>query len=222
MSNPTIIETPWDKKIFGINTFEVLDYSEETLSKTTNTGLYTLKLDPLADKTLAQKFDFYYCDTLIVPECKSEKLQVFKDERFTSDLETDIKDILPICNGAFSHGRFHRDFNLSKKSADERYNQWLLDIHAKGNVFGLRYEKQLAGFIATHRNELQLHAVHESYRGKGYAKFWWTQVCQYVYSQGYESIKSSVSASNLAVVNLYSRLGFEFNKSVDVYHKYES
>lgn len=222
MNNPTIIETPWDKKVFGINTFEVLDYSEITLSKTTCAGLYTLKLDSLSNKDLAHKFGFYYCDTLMIPECKPEHLQVFHDESLTFDLETDIKDILPICDGAFSHGRFHRDFNLSKKSADKRYNQWLLDIHSKGSIFALRYKKNLAGFIAVHQNELQLHAIDEPYRGKGYAKFWWSQVCQYLYAQGHQTLKSSVSASNLAVVNLYSRLGFDFNHSVDVYHKYES
>lgn len=221
MSKPTIIETPWDKKVFGINTFEVLDYSEETLSKTTGAGLYTLKLDPLSNKALAQQFGFYYCDTLIIPVCKPEQLQVFQDEPLTFDLETNIKDILPICDGAFSHGRFHRDFNLSKNSADERYNQWLLDIYSKGSVFALRYKNNLAGFIAVHQNELQLHAIHDEYRGKGYAKFWWSQVCQYLYSQGNQTLKSSVSASNLAVINLYSRLGFDFVMSIDVYHKYE-
>ena len=219
MSKLAIIETPWDNRIFGINTFEVLDYSEETLSKTTSKGLYALKLDPLSNKALAQKFGFYYCDTLMVPECKSEFLQVFNDEKLTFDLETDIKEILPISNGAYSHGRFHRDFNISKNNADERYNQWLLDIHSKGSIFALRYEEKLAGFIAVHQNELQLHAIHESYRGKGYAKFWWFQVCQFLYAQGNQSLKSSVSASNLAVVNLYSNLGFKFVSTKDIYHK---
>ena len=219
MSKPTIIETPWDKKVFGINTFEVLDYSEDTLSKTTGAGLYTLKLDPLANKSLAQQFGVYYCDTLIIPECKPEQLQVFQDESLTIDLETDVKDILSICDGAFSYGRFHRDFNLSKKSADARYNQWLLDIHSKGSIFSLRYKSNLSGFIAVYQNELQLHAINEAYRGKGYAKFWWSQVCQYLYTQGKQTIKSSVSASNLAVVNLYSSLGFRFVSALDVFHK---
>lgn len=219
MSNSTIIETPWDKKVFGINTFEVLDYSKETLSKTTGAGLYTLKLDQLSNKALAQQFGFYYCDTLITPECKPEHLQVFQDESLTFDLETDIKDILPICNGAFSHGRFHRDFHLDKLKADARYNQWLLDIHSKGSVFALRYENNLAGFIAVHQNELQLHAIDEPYRGKGYAKFWWSKVCQHLYAQGHQTLKSSVSASNLAVVNLYSSLGFKFISAKDIYHK---
>lgn len=219
MNNHTIIETPWDKRVFGINTFDVLDYSEETLLKIADPGLYSLKLSPLTNKALAQKFGFYYCDTLITPECKSDQLHILKHDSFSFDLETDITDILHICNGSFNHGRFHRDPNFSKKNADARYNQWLLDIHSKGSVFALRYEQQLAGFIAVHQNELQLHAIHESYRGKGYAKFWWSKVCQYLYAQGNQTLKSSVSASNLAVINLYSSLGFKFLSARDIYHK---
>ncbi len=219
MNSLDIIKSPWDEKVFGINSFEVLYYEEEILSKTTIPGLYTLKLEPLADKSLAQKHGFYYCDTLIVPECRIEHLKVFQSESLTFDLETDIKDILPICNGAFSYGRFHRDFNFSKKNADSRYNEWLLDIYIKGSVFALRHEKQLAGFIAVYQNELQLHAIHDSYRGKGYSKFWWSKVCQYLFAEGILSIKSSISASNLAAINLYASLGFKFTKVLDAYHK---
>lgn len=220
MTNTAIIETPWDKKVFGINTFEVLDYTEETLHQTQQSGLYTLKLDPLSHKELAQQFGFYYCDTLITPECKPEQLQVFENDVFTFDCDTDIQEMLKICDCAFSHGRFHRDFNLSKKDADARYNQWLLDIFAKGSVFALRYQGNLGGFIAVYQNELQLHAISEKFRGRGYAKYWWSNVCQHLFLNGQDVIKSSVSSSNLPVVNLYASLGFKFVKAVDVYHKF--
>lgn len=219
MINQNVKATPWDKKIFGFDTFEVLDYTEETLSQTKGAGHYTLKLDPLHDKALAEKYGFYYCDTLLVPECTPEHLKEFHMDQLTFDLNADIQQLLNICDGAFSHGRFHRDFKLDKKNADARYNQWLTDIHKKGHIFALKFNAQLAGFIAVQENELQLHAIAKDFRGKGYAKYWWSEVCQYLFLNGNSVITSSVSASNLAVLNLYTSLGFKFTKAVDVYHK---
>jgi hypothetical protein len=77
MSNLIIIEALWGNRIFGINNYEVLDYLEKTLSKTTGKGPYSFKLDPQSNKTLAQKFGFYYCDTF--EETKQCPLYVVSD-----------------------------------------------------------------------------------------------------------------------------------------------
>jgi hypothetical protein len=51
------------------------------------------------------------------------------------------------------------------------------------------------------------------------AKFLWTPVCQALFDAGASEIVSSISAANLAVVNLYSSLGFRFRNAVDIYHR---
>lgn len=223
MNNAMHIETPWDSKVFGIYTAEVCEYSEEALKLCEmRTGLYTLKLDPLADKTLVQKYGFYYCDTLLIPECSTENLVRVAHQDVSISKTFNPAEMLNICHGAFKHGRFHRDPHIMSSQADARYDQWLEDLMQHGQVYGLFYQNELAGFVATKDHQLQLHAISNKFRGQGLAKYWWSSVCDAMFSEGYSSISSSVSASNLAVINLYSRLGFRFGKAVDVYHKYTS
>ena len=65
-----------------------------------------------------------------------------------------------------------------------------------------------------------LHAVAEECRGRGIAKFLWSRACEELFACGHEQLQSSVSAANLAVVNLYSSLGFRFREVSDVYHRF--
>lgn len=221
MNNLPFKETPWDSNVFGIYTAEVTEYSEVALGCCNQKpGLYTLKLDPLQNKRLAQEYGFYYCDTLLVPECAPADLLQSTHEDISISLDFNRAEVMAICNGAFEHGRFHRDPHIAKHLADARYNQWLEDLFNRGQVYALLYKKEIAGFIATKGHELQLHAVSKKFRGLGLAKYWWSAVCIKLFSQEHALISSSVSASNLAVMNLYISLGFRFSKAVDVYHKY--
>ncbi|MDP8566374.1 GNAT family N-acetyltransferase [Methylophilus aquaticus] len=223
MGSPALHETPWDTKVFGWYTAEVPVYDSAHLQLCgLQPGLYTLKLDPLADKTLAQAYGFYYCDTLLIPECTDSALQRFVSPQHSISASYDKNELLTISHSAFVHGRFHRDPNIPNQLADARYDQWLEDLMQHGQVFALMYEQSVAGFVAIKDNALQLHAVATKFRGLGYSKYWWTSVCDEVFRQGHNKVMSSVSASNLAVVNLYNRLGFRFVKSTDVYHKYVS
>ena len=77
----------------------------------------------------------------------------------------------------------------------------------------------LAGFIAYSGNNLVLHAVAERHRAQGRAKYWWSAMCGELLALGHEEVKSSISADNLAVLNLYVSLGFSFSHPQDIYHR---
>ena len=215
----SVKSTPWDSAVFGIDTYEISDVSREALDAAVGTpGHYTVRLNPLAPKQRLIEYGFYYCDTLIEPYCTAERFVGFDDGSTDISLDTPLDLLLPICHGAFSHGRFHRDFNLPRALADKRYNQWLKQLHGAGKVYGLLYLKELTGFIVADKNRLVLHAVSKSQRGRGLAKGLWTPVCRMIFDKGYDEVVSSVSASNLAVLNLYTSLGFRFRNPVDIYH----
>jgi ribosomal protein S18 acetylase RimI-like enzyme len=212
---------PWDSAAFGICAYECDEVNPETLRAAAQAkGHYTVRIDPLASKQTLYDYGFYYCDTLIEPYCTVEDFVFFDllDAQVSESVKLD--SLLAICQGAFSHGRFHRDFNISQARANQRYNNWLAELHADGKVRGLTYQEQLAGFIAVDGSKLVLHALSESLRGLGLAKYLWTPVCRTLFEEGFEEVTSSVSATNLAVVNLYSRLGFRFRNPVDIYHRY--
>jgi GNAT superfamily N-acetyltransferase len=211
--------TPWDSIVFGMPTWELLEYSEASLILATNTsGHHTIKVNPLINKKLLHDYGFYYCDTLIEPYCNKYLLKIAKHPNSSISREFDKQQLLKICHGAFKHGRFHRDFNLPLTASDQRYNNWLEQLIESNQVYALFWQDRLAGFIGYSENNLVLHAVSETYRGQGLAKFWWSSACAEILNNGHQSVKSSISTTNIPVLRLYASLGFSFCNPQDVYH----
>lgn len=217
---PLIKPTPWDTATFGMPTWELTEYSETALRQAVQTvGHHTLKVDPLADKRLLHEYGFYYCDTLIEPHCNAARLRASRCDEATISREVDAGQVLAICHGAFTHGRFHRDFNLTKAAADLRYDNWLKQLLDARQVYGLYWQKALAGFIGYSGNQLVLHALTTKYHGKGLSKYWWSAVCGELLATGHQEVVSSISTANLAALNMYASLGFSFSNPRDVYHR---
>jgi len=216
----TFSPVPWDRAAFALDCYEIKEPSDAVLAKAAMTaGHFTVKVDPLSDKSLLHKHGFYYTDTLLEPRCTQQKFVAYPHSQVTLDLQAALEDVLPMCDNSFVYGRFHRDFNLSPGKADQRYRQWLSQLHQQHGVLGLLYEHELAGFIACQNDMLCLHAVASHFRGHGLAKYLWSAACLHLFEHGAREIRSSVSAANLAVVNLYASLGFNFGHAVDVYHR---
>lgn len=219
MNTTLIKDTPWDAATFGIYTAELIEYSEAALrTATARPGHYTLKIDPLSNSRLLHEHGFYYCDTLIEPWCGKANLLSLSHPEATITREAKLPELLAICHGSFEHGRFHRDFNLPRAGADLRYDNWLRQLYERQSVYGLLWNNELVGFIACSENSLVLHALSKSHRGRGLAKYWWGSVCTELFAAGHTEIRSSVSAANVAVINLYASLGFRFRNPLDVYH----
>jgi Acetyltransferase (GNAT) domain len=224
-ASENIIPTPWDSHNFGFNTFEIVFNSEDEFRVTLDrllldkcSGHYTVKVDALRSKKILHEYGFYYCDTLIEPHCDPDRLVSYHKDGIRLSESTNINELTDISHGVFIHGRFHRDFNLTKDLADLRYDLWLKQLWEAGNVFSLIYLDDIAGFFGYSNNKILLHALSVKYQGKGLAKYFWSLACQRLFEKGYTELKSSISASNVTVVNLYSSLGFRFGNPLDVYH----
>lgn len=217
--NP-IKSTVWDAVALGIPTWEIEEYSSEALRQADSiNGHHTIKVDPLADKRLLRDHGFYYCDTLLEPYCKIGRLRATMHAAATIEKNISVEQVLPICHGAFLYGRFHRDFELPTAAADLRYDNWLRQLVEAQQVYGLYWDGDLAGFIAYSENNLVLHAIDKKYRGRGLAKYWWSAVCGEILKGDHHEVRSSISAANLAVLNLYNSLGFSLRSAKDVYHR---
>jgi RimJ/RimL family protein N-acetyltransferase len=213
--------TPWDARSLGMETFEVKRVTPEAMALAArNPGHYTAKVDPLSDKRLLQESGFYYCDTLIEPHCRRAELVEHRRDGIEVSREYALDRLLALCHGAFSHDRFHRDFNVPSAAADARYDNWLAQMHAQGQVYGISMDGELVAFIAIIGPRMVLHAVAAPRRGTGIAKYAWSAACRHFFDAlGLDHLESSISASNLAVVNLYASLGFTFRNPKDVYHR---
>ena len=217
---PQIKKIPRDTIAFGMDCYEVEMLSRATLEATARIpGHYTARIEPLASKALLAEHGYYYCDTLIQPYCTTARFCGHDSPDASVSREVDLAALLAISHGAFSHGRFHRDFNLEKAPADLRYDNWLKQLHAEGGVYGLFHRGELAGFVGCQGGSLALHAMAKKYRGQGLAKYLWTPVCRELFAQGHAEITSSISAANLGAINLYASLGFSFRGATDIYHR---
>jgi ribosomal protein S18 acetylase RimI-like enzyme len=221
MNDPSRIRpVPWDSAAFGLDCYEIVDPDPESVrAALARPGHYTAKVDPLADKRFLHDAGFYYCDTLIEPWCTPERLARFDHPDVAFSAEVELAPVAAICRDAFLHGRFHRDFNIDPARADRRYENWLCRLHAERRVLGLMFKGEVAGFIAHVNGALVLHALGEAHRGRGLAKYFWSAVCRHLFEQGQAELRSSISFVNIAVINLYSALGFRFRKPVDIYHR---
>ena len=218
--HPAIRRIKWDSAAFGRDCFEIDGLEADALQEAArHPGHYSVKVDALASKALLHQHGFYYCDTLIEPYCERGHYTGHADARAQFVRDAALDDVLAICHGAFRHGRFHRDFHLSAAQADLRYDNWLRQSHAAGNVYGLMFERQLAGFIAVDGARLVLHAVTAPLRGRGIANHLCTPVCDDL-CRRHAELSSSISAANVAAANLYATLGFRFRHPVDVYHRW--
>ncbi|MDX8404593.1 MAG: GNAT family N-acetyltransferase [Mariprofundus sp.] len=212
--------TPWDAAVFGIPCYEITQADQPALAHAAITpGHYTVKVDPLADTKLLHEYGFYYTDTLIEPVCTQQQWHPDPTPLASIDRDVPLAKLLPMCEHSFLHGRFHRDFNLQPELADARYKQWLTQLHQTGDVLGLYHAGMLAGFLASKSGHLLLHTIAPGHRGRGLAKGLWTAAICELFDDDCREVRSSISAGNMAVLNLYSSLGFRFEKPIDIYHR---
>lgn len=227
MTDPTPLlkASSWDQAAFGCPAWELTAYSADALRQADATpGHQTIKVDPLADKRALHEHGFYYADTLLETCATPAQLRALPAPRdpavLTRARQFDPGQVLAICHGAFAHGRFHRDFQIDPQAAHRRYDNWLGQLIAAGQVDALLADGELAGFIGHHGHSLVLHAVAPRYRGRGLAKYWWRLTIDALFAAGHPQVSSSISATNLAVLNLYASLGFSFRHPQDVYHRF--
>ena len=218
-AGPAIERVPWDSVALGCEAYELSSAAPAILAQARRPGHYTVRVDPRADKRVLHESGFYYCDTLIEPFCAARDFKPQPHAAAGFRREAALEPLLAILRGAPWQGRFHRDFNVARERADLRYENWLRTLHGAGKVFGLTWEAELAGFIAHEGGKLVLHALGKKHRGRGLARYLWSPVCGELVRQGAQELTSSISATNLAALNLYAALGFRFRNAVDVYHR---
>ena len=214
-----INEVPWDTVTLGMPSRELKVYSLDAVKQALKSpGHYVVRVDPLANKKILYEHGFYYCDTLIEPYCDAHRLLRVHYPNAKISKDINVEQALDICHNAFTHGRFHRDFQIPKPAADLRYEKWLVQLIDEKKVYGLFWQGELVGFLGHSDNNIILNAMAAQYRGKGLMKFLWSSVCEELLKMGYENIKSSISTTNMPILNLCATLGFLFGNPKDIYH----
>ncbi len=136
----------------------------------------------------------------------------------------DVKIFRRIAEEDFHHGRFLEDPAIDSACAALRTANWVEDLVEEGLVFAAELRGQVIGFHAE-----RVHPVSSSAEllltgaASPYAVFalpLWIAALQSLAERDIRQCTTLISAANTGVLNLYARLGFQFNATLLGFRKF--
>jgi ribosomal protein S18 acetylase RimI-like enzyme len=138
----------------------------------------------------------------------------------------DLPGIEAIAASAFTTGRFLLDHRLPPELSHRRYAGWVRSAIGSDGQVVLKAEigGDLAGFFIVERRPgdlvyWHLTAVAPGWQGRGVGLSLWRTMLRRAAAEGAMSVATTISGHNLAVINLYGRLGFSFATSHATFHR---
>jgi GNAT superfamily N-acetyltransferase len=131
-----------------------------------------------------------------------------------------------IAGAAFQHGRYHADPRFPRHLADLRYRQWVANAIAGANPLERLYVMgepgRVDGFyhltVEDGVSDLRLAAVSPEVQGTMVGFDLYLAMLHTLRELGVRRVVTSISATNTAVMNVFSMLGFQFAEPEAIYH----
>ena len=137
----------------------------------------------------------------------------------------DVAAIEAIAASAFTTGRFLLDHRLPPELSDRRYANWVRNAFGSSDQTVLKAELggDLVGFFIVEQSPEKsvywhLTAVAPESQGKGIGTSLWRSMLLRHKAEGATSVETTISGHNVAVINLYARLGFSFGSAQMTFH----
>ena len=227
---------PWDTETFG---FGVADYEIDTPERErldpssicaaleTWVRAHDVKLVgtlvPASDSAALHFFDqigFRHIETTLTVQfndIQNARYDAPREIPLAPAREPDLEDVLRISRDAFHHGRYHADARVPRDLADQRYQDWVRRTLLPRNsqiLLAARRDAEVCGFsiveIEGDQGYLHLYAVDPSRTGAGIGAGILAATLRYVQERGAGSMRSKISAANVASINIMARLGARF------------
>lgn len=145
--------------------------------------------------------------------------------RIESAAPADYPVIRDIAERAFSYERFAQDPRLDPALAGRRYGNWVDNTRGSDSQQLIKFvvEQTIVGFFiievrADGTCYWHLTAIAPEYHGQGYGKRAWRKAVAYAQGLGATRIRTTIAARNTPVLNLYVRLGFQFEAPSMSFH----
>lgn len=140
--------------------------------------------------------------------------------------QRDRETIQAIAAQSFHHGRYHADPLFPRELANLRYEHWIKRALASEDgldqVFVMEQAGSVQGFyhvtVEGEISDMRLAAVRPELQGSILGFELYKSMLHVLKALGVRRVISSISGSNTAVMNLYSRLGFRFSDPDMIYH----
>lgn len=131
---------------------------------------------------------------------------------------SDLPVLQDIARSAFATGRFNMDPRLGQAAGGRRYAGWVANSFADPRQQLLKacndQGEIVAFFITEDRGEQEVYwhltAVSPHHQGRGYGRKVWQAVMMRHRTAGKTQVHTTISARNVAVMNLYATLGARF------------
>lgn len=137
----------------------------------------------------------------------------------------DREVLAEMAGSVFRHGRFHQDPRLGAELGNRRYRKWLLNCFEQTHHRVLKFMldgELIAFFVVKYPQQGQcfwsLGSLAPGRQGQGLGKRVWRTMLRNNQQEGIERISTSISSLNIAVLNLYVSLGFQFPAPNATFH----
>lgn len=173
----------------------------------------------LSESIFLEANSFRFVETVLHPVMENiQGLDIpAEDLLITPATNEDLPLLQDIAENAFGHERYHVDPRLDPRLANIRYGRWVRNSLADARQRLLKVmngDTLVALFIVETRNDRSaywhLTAIAPCFQGQGYGSRVWRAMLRHHQKEGSKSLKTTISARNLAVLNLYAKLGFRF------------
>lgn len=172
----------------------------------------------LLESTLLERNDFRFIEVVLHPTLNNlQDFVIYEHNLSVGSVEkTEISLIGDIAACAFGYERFHMDPLLHPKFGDKRYRRWAENSYGdqKQNLLKVTMRDKIVGFfLVEYKDDLvywHLTAVDPVFHGQGYGYRVWMAMLGYHKQEGVHRILTTISARNIPVLNLYSKLNFRF------------
>ncbi len=227
--------TPWDTDCFGfpvgqIDTLECL--SSETDARALRLFFHwldqndirlvscRLPCDKLAESMLLESCGFRFIETVLHPYLDLPDPRYQEQTGLCVELATsaDISTLELIAGQVFSHGRIHADPRLGQVLGNQRYSRWVSNSLSHPSQRLLKILNEEGSIVALFITEIgtdqslywHLTAIAPQFQGQGYGLRSWRTMLAHHARDGMRYVHTTVTASNVSVLTLYSKLGFRF------------
>lgn len=157
------------------------------------------------------------------------KLQEFELEDDVIQIQLashqDRELLAEMAGNVFQHGRFHQDPRLGTTLGNYRYRTWLLNAFEQPHqqVLTCVLNDEIIAFFVVESPEKghcfwSLVGLAPGKQGQGLGKRVWRAMLRKYQQDGVDTIVTSISSQNIAVLNLYVSLGFRFPKPYAIFH----
>ena len=234
-------KVPWDSELLGHPVGEIFSlelrecgdsYREfqsfKSWVKDEGYGLISCRLPnkKLSESELLERNDFRFIETVLHPEFVNLQDTHIEscDILISNAANSDIPIIGDIAARSFGHERFHVDPYLNPENGNLRYRRWvessagssvqiLLKATLNGKVVGFFLVEYMGRQVYWH-----LTAIAPELKGKGLGVRVWKAMMAHHQKDGMHCILTTISARNVPVLNLYSKLNFRFQPPEMTFH----